>query len=355
MKRFRFLFSVLMIMMALLFNFCKTDDNPVTVEREKYAWVSGDMDSTGYGQIFFSADGGENWVRQGEGSQSLLEVDIHDIWAVDEQTVWAVGSRNTILKTVDGGNNWVQVQAPANNPSTMLVSICIINRTTILISGSGGSVYRSTDNGNTWTMFDQAFFHNAMMKGIWAITPQKVYVVGGYGSTYPQRGFIGVTSDGGATWDSVSSSGDYNRNQWIGVTASQNTIVVYGVKSHYMASTDGGTTWKNDSLGAGGGGGGADINHLVMVSPEIWWGAFDMGQVCLTTDGGSSWVSQLEDQGGAYMFGIDASNSQFALAIAKGAVWPKYGRIMKTVDGGTNWEIKKNYRAFLTKVTFIKQ
>lgn len=259
------------------------------------------------------------------------------------------------MNTLDGGLTWVQVQAPANNPNTELNSVCIVNRSSIWISGSGGSVYRSADNGNTWTMFDQAFFHNGVMQGIWAITPQKVYVVGGIGNNYPQRGFIGCTSDGGARWDSVSPSGDYNRHQWIGVTASKNTIVVYGVKSHYTSSTDGGTTWKNDSLETPGGGGGADINHLMMINPVTWWGALDMGQFYLTNNGGSAWIPQVTTQGGTFFFGIDAWNSQLALAVARSSGWPPHGSILKTLNGGTNWEIKQSYNARLSKVTFIKQ
>ncbi len=353
MKRLVFLFSV-MIMMAIGFNCCKKADNQVQAERKKYAWVAGDVDSTGYGQILFSADGGENWVRQGVGMPSLLGVSVNDIWAVDEQTVWAVGTGNVILKTLDGGQTWMQLQAPANRPNTMLMSVCILNRTNIWIGGSGGTIYRSADDGNTWTLFDTSFFHKGDMQGIWAITAQKVYVAGGIGNT-PQRGFIGRTSDGGATWDSVSPSADFNRHQWIGVTASGNTIVVSGVNSFYMSSTNGGTNWKNDSLAVPGGGNGADINHLVMTGPDTWWGALDMGHIYRTDNGGSAWTQQETNQGGAYMLGLDTWNSQYALAIARSAQWPPHGSILKTLNGGANWEVKKSFNAYLNKVTFIKQ
>ena len=355
MKYFRFLFSVMMIMMAISFNSCIKNDDPVPDELKKYAWVAGSVDSTGYGMILYSADGGENWERQGEGNPSLLGVHILDIWAVDDQTVWAVGSGNVILKTRDGGKTWVQVQAPANNPDTELNSICIVNRTSIWISGSGGTVYRSNDKGNTWTMFVPSFFHNNFMGSVWAISPQKIYVVGAALGNGLERGFISCTKDGGATWDTISPSADYNRHQWIGVTSSKNTIVIYGVKSHYIASTDGGTTWKNDSLQIAGGGGGADINHLMMLNPQTWWGALDMGHIYLTNDGGSSWISQETNQGNVFMFGIDAWNSQFALAVSRSTRPPLRGSIMKTVNGGTTWEVKQSCSSRLSKVTFIKQ
>ncbi len=354
MKRFGYLLSILMIMTGIIIDGCKKKENPVPAERKKYAWVAGEMDSTGYGMIFYSPDGGETWVRQGQGSAALKDINVKDIWAVDENNVWAVGSGNVILKTLDGGQTWTRIQAPANNMTTILYSISIVNTNNIWISGDHGTVYNSTDNGNTWARFDTTFFNNRQLQGIWANTPEKVYVTGGRSST---SGFIGYTQDGGITWDSVSPANDYNQYFWIGVTASGNTIVVYGAKSHYMVSTNGGTTWKNDSTPhAGGGSGPADINHLIMLNSQIWWGALDMGHIYLTNDGGSTWTGQTTpaNLGTDYMTGIDAWDSQLALSVGNFGGWPLYGPIIKTSNGGTNWVLKQSYNSSLNKVSFIK-
>ncbi|MCX6250855.1 MAG: YCF48-related protein [Bacteroidetes bacterium] len=355
MKRFGYLLLILMIMTGIIINGCKKKENPVPVERKKYAWVSGEMDSTGYGMILYSPDVGETWVRQGQGSAALKDINVRDIWAVDENNVWAVCSGNVILKTLDGGQTWTRVQAPVNNMTPALSSICFVNTNNIWISGEKGTVYRSTDNGNTWTMFDTTFFHDRQLQGIWAITPEKVYVTGGING----RGFIGYTQDGGLTWDSVSPANNYNQYFWIGVTASGNTIVVYGAKSHYMVSTNGGTTWKNDSTpDAGGGSGPPDINHLIMLNSQIWWGALDMGYIYLTNDGGSTWTKQdtPTNLGTDFMVGIDAWDSQLALAVGTFSGNPSYafGPIIKTSNGGTNWNLTQSYHSNLDKVSFIK-
>ena len=116
---------------------------------------------------------------------------------------------------------------------------------------------------------------------IWAVDESNVWAIG-------SDNVILKTQDGGAQWDSLLPADNFNYNEWIGVCSSGNTFVIYGGKSHYLVSTDEGTTWRNDSVPAAGGGGGADINHLIMLNPKTWWGAFDMGYVCLTTDGGSA-------------------------------------------------------------------
>ncbi len=351
-----FLLSVMMIMLAMIISCSKKNDDPQTVTKKPYAWVAGERDSTGYGMILFSADSGETWVRQGQGTTALKDIDVSDIWAVDENTVWAVCSDNVILKTLDRGQAWARIQAPMNKAGTRLLAIYIMNKTNIWISGSGGTVYKSADNGNTWTMFDTTFFHNGLMQGIWAVSLEKVYVVGGVGiGSSISRGFIALTLNGGNTWDSIVPSDNYNKHEWIGVTSCGNKVVVYGGRSHYLVSTDGGGTWKNDSVPNTGGIFGADINHLIMLDPQTWWGAFDLGHIYLTKDGGNNWTKQETGQTGEYLVGIDAWNSQFALAVGDAASMPRSGPILKTSNGGSSWVTKKTYRSSLYKVSFIKQ
>ena len=355
MKKITILFSIVMAAIIIIISCNKKDDDPVPVERKKCAWVVGMEDSTGYGMILYSADTGETWVRQGQGSTALQGIGVEDIWALDENNVWATGTNNVILRTINGGQTWSRIQAPANIANMNLMSISIVDNTNIWISGDNGTIYNSTDDGSTWTMFDTSFFHNGGMQGIWAISPEKIYVVGGIGSG-AERGFIGYTLNGGATWDSVFPANDYNRHEWIGVTASGNTIVVYGGKSHYMVSTDGGTTWKNDSVpGVSGGAGPADINHLIMLNSQTWWGAFDEGHICITTDGGSTWTLQQTNQGYYYMVGIDAWDSHLALAVGTSEGLPEKVPILKTSNGGAHWEVKHTYNSNLNKVSFIKK
>jgi photosystem II stability/assembly factor-like uncharacterized protein len=343
---------VIMIMFITISCHKKNEDPDNPAGKKKYAWAVGAQDSTGYGTILFSANGGDTFVRQGEGSLALQGIDIADIWAMDEYNVWAIGSNNVVLKTSNSGLTWERVPTPAISPDPNLMSISIVNKTGIWISGSGGVVYHSSDNGISWTLFDTAFFQNASLQGIWAISPEKVYVAGGT-STSQARGFIAYTLDGGATWDSLVPAGDYNRNEWIGVCSSGNTIVVYGCKAHYIVSTDGGTTWKNDSLQTGGTNG-SDINHLIMLDSQTWWGAFDQGQIYITKDGGTTWAEQPTGQGGYYLVGIDAWDSQLALVAGTPLSMPFVSPILKTTNGGTTWEKKYTSKSRLWKVTFIK-
>jgi len=142
------LVSVLLLTTLLILSGCKKDkEDPI---KKKYVWAVGSADSTGYGTIYFSDNGGDHWVRQGEGAASIQGVNLFDVWAVDENTVWAVGDNNVIIKTMDGGITWNRIAAPSKRSEVELTSISIINATNIWISGSGGTVYNSKDGGNSW-------------------------------------------------------------------------------------------------------------------------------------------------------------------------------------------------------------
>lgn len=299
----------------------KNDNNPVDPkpsEKKKYVWGCGQPDSTGYGMILFSSDGGDTWIRQGLGLPALLNCTLLDILATDENNVWAVGHNNTVIKTTDGGKNWFQISISSAPSSPSLSSISIVDKTNVWILGDNGTVYHSADNGATWTICDSSFFNHAFLQGIWALTPAKVFVAGGRTDSDDNViGYIAYTLNAGASWDSLVPANNFNQNEWIGVSSYENTILIYGRKSNYIVSFDGGITWINDSIpGTGGGGGGADINHLIMLGSETWWGAFDMGQVFITTDAGENWVQQQTPPLNTYfLMGIDTWDKQTAIAV----------------------------------------
>lgn len=363
MKKKAVLLSGMILGILIITSSCnkKDDNDPASVKKKKYAWVVGDQDSTGYGMILFSPDAGETWERQGQGLNSLQGIDFYDICAVDENTVWACGTNNTILKTMDGGQNWTQVQPPADLPDASLNSISIVDKSNIWIAGGYGTagnglVYKSSDNGNTWTMLDTAFFYKNDPQGIWAINSNKVFVSGGnYSQPSTDRGFIAFTLDSGLTWDSIIPANDFNKWEWIGVVAKENTIIIYGAKAHYIVSTDNGSTWKNDSVPQTGGANGADINDLIMLDSQTWWGAFDFGEMYITTDGGASWtLQQTPGQGGNFMVGIDTWDGRLAIGVPLADVYPPRCPIIKTENGGSLWEKKTTINSSLNKVSFIK-
>jgi len=357
MKKPTFQFITLLLFSSIIFLSCqkKNQDNPTPNERKEYAWACGSEDSIGVGTILFSSDGGKSWVRQAEQNPLLQGIDITDIYAEDKNRVWATGTQNTLLFTNDGGANWSKAQLPEYSSNPNLLSISIYNNQHIWISGEHGTVLSSNDHGVNWIAYDSTSFNAGMMQGIFAVNDKKVFVVGGFNlQDEKDRGFIGYTEDGGANWDTISLNNNYNINEWIGVKAINQTIVVYGCKSHYTYSTDGGQTWTNDSIDTSGGGGAADLNGLTMIDKDTWWGAFDMNQIYKTTDTGKNWLNQNTPVSGYFLLGIDAYDNNLALSVGSNSSWPLQGTIIRTEDGKT-WTEVYNSNIPLAAVSFIKK
>jgi len=333
---------------------CKSNNDDPIPERKTPVWAVGAADSTNYGTILYSTDEGIHWTRQGDSIPALLGINVNDVWAVDENKVWAVGTGNVILKTTDTGETWNRIQAPLQRPDVELFSISLIGSDNIWISGSYGTVYNSIDGGNTWTTVVSEVFDNKFFQGIHAINSNVVYATGGYEGSNT-RGFIARTTDGGQTWDSITPTDNYNKNLWIGITSSDpNNIVIYGGHSHYMYSNDEGQSWKNDSVPDTGGTGGADINCLTMLDNNTWWGAFDYDYIGLTSNAGDSWDKQTSVPPlGMWLLGIDYYDHNLCVIVGS-STSSNNGKIIQTADAGKNWNLRYETDAWMQKVSFVK-
>jgi len=350
MKKMNYMLAVF-ILTELILTSCKKSTTPETPSNTKVvAWAVGMQDTNSVGMVLYTDDAGETWERQG--NQAMFTgVDVINVWAIDQQNAWIICSGNKIFRTLDGGTTWIPVQAPAIPGDPELSGISVIGNTTIWISGDLGTVYHSSDAGNTWTVYDSSFFHSGGMQGILAVTERIVYVVGHFNTGAGDYGFIARTLNGGVTWDSISLPNNFNRNLWIGVDAVDSThVIIYGQHGHYTVTKNGGNTWSTpDSVTAG------DINALVMLSKDAFWGAFDYDQIFKTYDGGKNWLPQTSAGPlNQFLVGMDTYYSQTALIVGESAGWQKAGKIIKTTDGGKNWYLRHACDSKLWKVRFAR-
>ena len=345
---------VSMYIIAVAISSCNKQSTPITPVNSKIrAWVVGNQDVTAYGMILYTEDGGETWVRQGLGSPALKGIDVQNLYFIDAANVWAVCTQNVIIRTTDGGQTWNQVPTPKNLANPLISSISSADNRTIWVSGDRGVVYKyDLINNLSCTAMDSNIFHEGFLQGIHAVTPDIIYTVG-ENKTYT-RGFIAITRNAGASWDTISPPDDYNQWKWIGVkSTSADNVIIYGQLGHYTISQDNGLTWKNDSVMKSGCQS-QDMNCLVMVSPLIFWCAGD-NFVLKTTDAGGTWRTQTSQSKpfSPYQQGIDAINDQTAI-ITWLSEWPFSGAIQKTTDGGINWTLKVyDPNTQLLKVSYV--
>jgi photosystem II stability/assembly factor-like uncharacterized protein len=233
------------------------------------------------GQVLASEDGGRAWqTLQTEGTTlALLGVDqrgAHAVAvgqrgtiAVRQDGVWravsspteerlmsvgvnaeglavAVGAFGTVLRSVDGGQSWSQVEIewPNLDADQMgiqphLYDVQFGDDGTVMVVGEYAVVLRSDDGGVNWRVIH---------RGDASIFALKV-APGGNGYAVGQDGLILRTTDGGQSWERRETESKANL---FSVQALPNGHVVVAGMREWLTSEDGGSSWtshREDVLG----------------------------------------------------------------------------------------------------------
>ncbi|MBN2026202.1 MAG: IPT/TIG domain-containing protein [Actinobacteria bacterium] len=241
-----------------------------------HAWAMGGIDDYAYDNVEKTANGGLNWVRLNTGLDAGAY--IVDIAALDVNTIWAVGSGETIIRTDNGGWTWTLQNYITPIMDEWLMGISAADASTAWAVGSYGTILKTTDAGVTWSEQDAGY---NLFSGVAAVDTQTAWIVGAGANIYK-------TTDGGATWVLQDS----------GAADSLSAI----------SAVDASTAWAVGTWNMAGPSGEASV-------------------ILKTTDGGDTWVQQ-DSTTEAPLYDICAVDVTTAWAVGKD------GTILKTVDGG---------------------
>ncbi|MBN1560130.1 T9SS type A sorting domain-containing protein [candidate division KSB1 bacterium] len=355
-------------------------------------WVVGE-DST----ILKSSDSGESWTAV----SSHTTYDLASISFADADTGWAVGfhaydgtrgeiykTTGAILKTTDGGQNWIEVvkdsiyalnalslkngsgwasgdagtifklenggfQSHAQNNLVSVGSLHFVDEQ--LGYGAGGNmVARTTDGGQSWST--QWLDINQSIQSVDFVNAQKGYISGFYlmqtMTNIELNAIIMGTDDGGETWH------QQYYNDWdllIGVEA-VNDSVAYAVGTRLNITTGNirGLVLKTNN-------GGQDWQALPFNSAIIlYWASFsdentgwvvgESSTIFHTSDGGATWERQRPGVANGLYTNVDFIDSQHGWACGLDGV------IIATADGGQTWSQQNtNTFCFLYDIEFVDE
>lgn len=111
---------------------------------------------------------------------------------VDAQTGWSVGERGDILKTVDGGVSWTRQQV---GTTELLTHVGFADASHGWVLGEGGTVLRTSNGGASWALQSPGFPYPSSV----GITLHVINAMTAVVSS-SRAGQIRTTTDGGATW-----------------------------------------------------------------------------------------------------------------------------------------------------------
>ncbi len=241
----------------------------------------------GGGRIVRTYDGGDTWQIVLDQSAYLRSIEFSDA-----QHGICGSLDSLVFRTTDGGDTWTEIRDQLAQP---VQGICGISAPTPNVFYGAGVVFtpafvvKSTDAGDTWSHTDLSA-HTEMLIDVLFFNADTGLATGGSWSA-DQGMQILRTTDGGATWTEVLTTGTGNEWGWklqspdgVHVFASIEVWNIATVPTRIARSSDSGQTWTIDTVGPGA----FRLQGIGFLTPQNGW----VGDEYLfrSTDGGNTFT-----------------------------------------------------------------
>ncbi len=281
-------------------------------------------------EIWHTPDFGGFW------SQEMVPTnhDFFDIFFLDSLNGWTCGTIAEVQHTTDGGNSW---HWQGFGASKYFTRIQFLDLTHGWAAGGAAIMGRWVDSIATWQQIALPYpTFNADSCDFYGIS--FVDTLNGWMSAgkYPSgdtdiggQGYIAHTTDGGLTWSRQVRDTTYD---YFDVHfADANTGWVVGgndrnMQAYIAKTTDGGERdgWSGQTVSTAG-----MLRAVHFVGPEQGWAVGKFGTILHTSDGGTNWLPQVSGVDST-LFDVDFADSLNGMASGDDAV-------IFTSDGGVTW------------------
>ena len=280
-------------------------------------WITGEKN--GFPRLFVSTESGFPWKLC---SSVLTENSLSDISFSDSSKGWLVGSNGTLLKTIDGGENWEQKTIF----SIHLNSVSTPTDEDIYIGGSNGEFVKSTNGGTSWQVNNIIGYYISDTK-IEFFSKYTGYCLAG------DQGLLLKTTNAGNSWSDDILSGNYV-DQMFFVDSLNGWVVVFPICSgDYLLfrTTNGGETWADTTIIP-------MVNCIFFLDTKTGW-MVNFNALYKTTNAGKDWElsAQLGELSPKQVWFLDESQGYmigYSGNIGEG--------LYVTSDGGINWQLLRN-------------
>jgi len=275
--------------------------------------------------ILKTTNGGNDWIQQVTGFNTILE----NIYFPSIQNGYTSGQDGLILKTTNQGTNWIQQNSGTTN---YLKSMSFVNDSTGYIAGLGNTILKTINGGESWNTvfiddsleYFSIFFLNENTGWVSSRIDPLVFP--------PESGLkIYKTTNGAANWFV-----QYERTIENTAILSLNFInesfgwafFQYGVIAFcdILRTTDGGNSWSTYGIGPN------NYFSIFFANENKGWAVgdyngFSSTGIRITSNGGFNWVNQVNPNGGHL-------HSVFFIDSLTGWAAGLMGQIIKTTTGG---------------------
>jgi len=257
---------------------------------------------------------------------------LYALKAITTSEVWICGADGVILKTTNGGDEWVSANPPVGGvPVTEQLAVLeIFNSQRVWVGSTSGKIYFTTNAGASWTrQFDSASVAGAIAT-IKRTFLNRAIAIADAPSPSSLLAVLASTN-AGSTWTNINTNliggivprggadfQDANRS-WVWSST-------FGLRH----STDGGVTWTARTIP--GLNDASDITFVNATEGYITTSTF----IWRTIDGGASWAATVAPTSAAMNAAGFAIGSPYRFAAGT------QGTILVSTDTGMTWQGQQN-------------
>ncbi|MFA7360338.1 MAG: YCF48-related protein [Candidatus Kapaibacterium sp.] len=223
--------------------------------------------------VYKTLDGGASWQHICSYTNASC---LYHIQFVNSLTGYASGYPGKIIKTTNGGMNWVSLSTAIGSD---LLSLCFIDDLTGYIASNMGNLLTTTDGGNS---FSYQFFGTSTY--FWCV--KFINVNTGFMST--ANGKIYRTTNAGNNW-TIHSTGTTQQINYIDFS---NENTGFAVGNGIYKTTDSGLNWSRQIFGSFP----YFLWNISIILPNVIYAFGAGGAILKTTNGGSVFINNINKE-----------------------------------------------------------
>ena len=240
-----------------------------------------------------------------------------------------------VMKTINGGNNWFQINQGISTYPLMCIKMC--DSSNVLIGSEFGTFLKTTNGGTNWILINLGFASH--INDIFFITRDTVFAVG----KYNYGGYIFKSTNGGTNWMASGFSVGFDNTDFkcicftsasVGyiASASNNGPPGFQTEGEILKTTNGGDNWFIQFTSTN------NSAYDIFFMNSLTGFAGLNNSTLKTTNGGTNWI--LVGGGSCTPERMNFRNLLLGYAVGyTGSSGTNY-TIMNTTNGGISWQIQ---------------
>jgi photosystem II stability/assembly factor-like uncharacterized protein len=256
---------------------------------------------------------------------------------LDANTGYISGYGNSIFKTTNGGQNWIDLSFPgtANNINV----IYFFNANTGFVGSTNDTVYRTTNGGMNWSTGSYIGFQPQSV----SFPDANTGYIGGFNS-------LGKTTNAGLNW-TTSFIPTWGAICFVNPSSGWTSDINSGYSNIYK-TTNGGNNWQLQATYA-------DFHYFYtffFLNENIGWAGGYREFILKTTNGGINWVTQNENVGNPGIYSIYFTDENTGWAAADFS-FSGGSKVFYTTNSGDTWSsfFLSTNAGKLSSVQFVNQ